>query len=248
MEIPRAKISLKQKISLAIKTKVITIGWKILHILLANWEQKLEAVSNTYLEKTWTKLVIDKQAEEEIEKLREYEKWIIILNHSSSIFSDYLPLFAILKEPILKKILIYTWSYNLEMNKKEFLNYEFRSWTIKERRDIIELKKQIKEDVENIENNGWYIFIIPSWSNINIDADFWGIFLKMIKWINPETPVLVNHVEHEWDKQYLQIAKNLITKKWWESRIKTKLTFARDWKWKTWKESRRFYNSIFWIK
>lgn len=237
----------KQELSHDLRSAVISIAWKVFHVLFSWWDKSLEKTSKGYMKKTHTTINVDDNSTRTIEELKESWKGIIISNHKSGVFSDYLPLFATLWDDVLNKSIFYTGSYNLTMNQREFPEYEFRPATLRTREDVIKLKDQIKNDVEKINSNWWYIFIIPSWANTSEDAEFQAIFQRMIKQAADDLPVLVSHIEHDSSRWYKQIAESMM--KWVKSEttITSKLQSAKDWKndnWKAmkWDEMRAKYN------
>lgn len=239
-----------KKLSHNIRSTVISISWKVFHIILSWWDKSLEKTSKLYVEKTNTNISIDNCSNKAIENLKRLWKWIIISNHKSGNFSDYLPLFATLGDDILKKSIFYTGAYNLAMNKREFPEYEFRAATLKNRKDIIRLMKQIKNDIEKINDIWWYIFIIPSWEGTSDDTEFKAIFQKMIKWSDDNMPVLANYVKHNYSRWYKQIAESII--RWINSNItiSSQLQSVKNWKdsnWKAmkWYKMREKYNKDF---
>ncbi|HMY81008.1 MAG TPA: hypothetical protein PK048_04170 [Candidatus Absconditabacterales bacterium] len=158
-------------------------------------------------------------------------KGIIISNHKSGVFSDYLPLFATLGDDILKKCIFYTGSYNRAMNQREFPDYVFRPATLRTRKDVIDLKDQLKNDIDYVNNNGGYIFIIPPGANISEDAEFQALFQRIIKGSEDNLSLLVNYIEHDSIRGYKQIAQSIIGSSTPSKTIITsKLQSVKDWK------------------
>lgn len=240
----------KKELSEEARSLLISTLWKTLHILFSWWNKNLKDTSEGYLNKTWTKVEIDDESKNAINEFWKLGKWIIISEHKSWVFSDYLPLFSELPDDILKKSIFYTWSYNLSMNKREFPGYEFRPATLKNKKDkheIDNLKKQIEEDIKKVKEKWWYIFIIPSWANTNKNAEFQAIFQRFIKLSDNDLPILENHITHSSSKWYKEIWKSIITKNWWITKISSTLWKASDWideNWKVmnWRQMREKYN------
>ena len=82
---------------------------------------------------------------------------IIMSNHESWTFSDYLPLLAALWDGILKKTIFYTGSYNLSMNRKESPEYEFRSAALRTKNDVAILADQVTKDIKKMTEEWWNI-------------------------------------------------------------------------------------------
>lgn len=232
---------------------MISTTWAILHILFSWWDPSLDWTANKYLMSTWIKTIIDEESRNNISKFHELWKWIIISEHKSFNFSDYLPIFAELWDKILEKCVFYTWDWNLAMNQREFSNYQFRSATLKEnstKEDKDNLKKQVQKDIEKVKREWWYIFIIPSWDDSKELSNFKSLFREMIKNSDDDLSVLVNHIQHktqDWENinvWYKDIWKSMLTKKLWEFEISSQMTKASQWKDKKWNESREFYESI----
>lgn len=229
-----------------IRSAIISTLWKVLHIVISNSNKSLEETSKKYLEKTWIKTYVDKESFYQLENFKQSDRWVIITTHKSWVFSDYLPIFAKLWDEILKKSIFYTWEYNLNMNKREFPDYEFRatsSQNIKSTKAIIE---KLYQDIKNIKNNWGYIFIIPSLANIEENWEFKWIFKRIVKELPEYFPVLNSNVEHDWQWSYSEIWKGLI---WlWKDKL-TKINFANSsinrFKEKNWKEMRDYYNTLF---
>lgn len=237
------KVSVISKIPINLRSSIISVAWKAFHILLSWSDESLEKTSKWYLNKTNTSVDIDIESITSILDFKNLWKWIIISNHVSWVFSDYLPLFSILWDEILKKCIFYTWAYNLSMNKREFPEYEFRAATLKTRNDVFGLEKYLNEDIQKVNNEWWYIFIIPSWNSTSNWTDFKAIFQRLIKWSSDNLPILVNHVEHDWDIWYKEIATKLFTGlDWVTTRINSQISYAWEWKNLKWKEMREKYN------
>lgn len=226
------------------REKKIVVAGKLFHLLFSGWNKSLEKTALWYIKKTGTKLVIDDNSKLAINNLELEGKWIIIATHISGVFSDYLPLYAVLWDTILKKSIFYTWSHSIAMNKREFPDYQFRWATPRSLKETKEMMKQLKLDIDKINQEWWYLFIIPSGANTSDDAEFQWIFKKMIANSNDDLPVLVNHLVHTTDRWYKNIAKSLIFKNAWDCNITSQITYALDWKGLNWKESREKYNSL----
>lgn len=232
------------------RSSVISVLWRWLHLVF--WQLwNLYKTSNSFLSMTNTTVEIDDSSKVEIEKLRKDGKGIIISNHSSWIFTDYLPLFAQLWEEVLNKCIFYTWDYNLEMNKREFPNLSFRSATIPNWANIEyvkSMKEQLEKDVESIIKEWWYIFMIASWANNDENAKFLSLFTRVIKLLektNENVQVLANKVTHSWNFWYKQVLSSLLKRERQSVSLKSKLTNVSDWTGKNWVESRDYYNSLF---
>lgn len=228
---------------------LISVLWKWLHLVFWIW-WNLYDTSRSFLKMTWTKVNISDESKKSIEGLKESWKWIIILTHKSWIFSSYLPLFAELWPEILERSIFYTWHYNLAMNQREFPWLEFRASTIPEWADseyVSKLKLQIQDDISRIQENWWYIFIMPSWESTSDEERFKAIFKRLISWIEDwkNIPVLANKVNFKLPFWYKQVLNSLLSRKWQEVDLSSVLTSSDDWKWKNWNEARDFYNWLF---
>jgi len=243
-------IPTKKALSHCLRSSIISVVWRVLHILL-KMNNNLSTTSSNYLElaKIWGG--IDQKSMQNIEEFSQEEKGIIISNHESWVFSDYLPLFAKLWEEIMKKSIFYTWAYNLSMNKREFPDYQFRSATLTKREDVIILKQQIVEDINNIKKNGGFIFIMPSWASTDSNAEFQSIFRRMVELIDGDTKILVNQVHHNSDLWYWWMIKSILTNSMriqveeLKTTIKSEISSSEEWKWLNGQEMRNRYNSMF---
>ena len=245
-----------EQIKHTIRKTIINTWWKILHSLIW-WWKSLEETAKQYIKKLWIEIKIDDDSKNNLNEFKNSDKWLIISNHESWVFSDYLPIFAELWDEILKKSIFYTWAYNLEMNKKEFPDYNFRAATLTKREDVRELKENIKNDIAKIKEEWWYIFLIPSWENTEYWWEFKGIFQKMIKSLDHDFPILASKIEHQnWKWSYSEIWKyilknfsNKIANIIWESDKLDTLSFklVKSWlfKWENWDTMKRLYLELF---
>lgn len=235
------------KLPLKIKWVIISIWWKVFHILFSMWDKSIENTAKWYLDITWTNLNIDQESISNIEYIKNKWCWIIISNHIDFTFADYLWLFSAFWKEILDKVIYYTWVYNLNMNKREFPNNEFRQAT----KINIESLLLLKNDIKEINSWNWYIFIIPSWDDETKNAKFKWIFKKIIELSEDDLPILVNYIEHFDEsgkinkKSYINIILSLLNKNWWITNVTSKLFTASDFKLLSWAQMRTKYNQMF---
>ena len=243
-----------------VRSAIISFIGGFLHSGLSWRDENLEATAQGYLDKTNTTINSSEKTNNAINALKEKWKWIIIANHESWVFSDYLPLFSLLTEEILKNCIFYTASHNLAMNKREFPDYEFRP--AKAAKLSI---KNLENDIRKIEKDWWYIFLIPAWENTDDDAPFLWIFKKIIENSTDELPILASRVSHKHSMGYMQIwqailqniihslqdkmSKNEETKQTnqknlWTTTISAQLTSSEEWKKLDWTWMRSFYNKV----
>lgn len=227
----------------------IQFFWKIFHALywvnFGNlFTKSLEEVSKLFIQRAWLELLPVWDTLVSIDKFKQNWKWIILLDHTQfANFSDYLPLFALLEDDILKKCVFYTWSYNLKMNQEEFPDYKFR-WAIPiDKKDVKRLTSEINEDIERINKEWWYIFVIPSWAWNTKHWDFRAIAKRFIDWLWDNSMVLASKVSRGFS--YKNIAKSSIVWKLWKVEINWITSSISDWKWKTGQEMRENYESMF---
>lgn len=241
------KISSILSDSPALRSAVISAAGKVFHILLSGGNKSLELTAKWYLRKTKNFPSLDDTSLEAIQSLKSAWQGIIISNHQSGVFSDYLPLFAALWDDILQKSIFYTGAYNLAMNQREFPDYQFRAATLKNREDVIRLKSDIQNDIATINYQWWYIFIIPSWDNTAPDAKFLAVFQRMLEQSNDDLPVLSNQVTHSATWSYSEIAKALLGGEWFKTSIHANISTVADrkdgeGKIGNWKELRQIYD------
>lgn len=215
------KPSLKERL----RSNIISIAWKLFHNLFGN-KPSLEETAKKYSKKTGTKFILSDQSKDKIDKFKRYGKGIIISNHPSGVFSDYLPVFASLGDEILKKSIFYTGSWNLKMNQTEFPDCTFRSANNLWKTGLI----QLQEDIKKVNEKGGFLFIIPSWADTSENRTFKGIFKRIITNSENNLPVLSCKVKHNWKKGYLQLAKSLFTKKGGISTVNIEDKTIKDWK------------------
>ncbi len=208
-----------------LRSNIISIAWKLFHNLFGN-KPSLEETAKKYFKKTGTKLTLSSQSKDKIDELKKQGKGIIISNHPSGVFSDYLPVFASLGDEILKKSIFYTGSWNLKMNQTEFPDYTFRAANNLGRIGLT----QLQEDIKKVNEEGGFLFIIPSWADTSENRTFKGIFKRIITNSENNLPVLSCKVRHNWKKWYLQLAKSLFTKKGGISTVDTENKAIKDWK------------------
>lgn len=138
----------------------------------------------------------------------------------------------------------------MSMNEKEFPQYTFRPATIRTRKDVKQMKEQLTKDIETIEKDGGYIFIIPAGTNLDENAEFLSLFRRIIQGLASETIVLANKVHHTTPQGYREIAEELLrtgigAKVTAVTQITSKLSRVGDWKAMDGKSMRRHYNDLF---
>lgn len=223
-------LPIKKEVYHDMRSAAISVAGKVFHLLLSWGHASLAETAHRYIQKTHTAIHLDARSDQAIQDLKNLWKGIIIWNHQSGVFSDYLPLFAMLWDEILKKTIFYTGAYSVAMNQREFPAYTFRPATLRTRKDVLQLKTHIEDDMQKIDNTGWYIFIIPSWSNTSEDAEFQAVFQRMITHASDRLPILVSYVTHNTMRWYAQIVESVIRGTTSEAQIVAKLQVAKDWK------------------
>ncbi len=238
----------KRVLSDSQKSAIISTAGKIFHLLLAWGDKSMEKTSLWYLKKTNTHIEITEASKLAIQAFKEWGKWIILTAHKSGTFSDYLPLFAEIWDEILKKSIFYTWAFNLSMNKREFPEYTFKSATLTKREDAIILKQQIQEDIQKVSTEWWFIFIAPSWVDVEENSHFKGLFKRFVSWLDDNFPILVSHVTYDTDRWYKEVALSLLRWKWSTVNVSAQLWSVwdrkNDWKPLSWEEMREKYNKM----
>ncbi len=219
-----------------VRSTMINIFWKVFHEIISKWNSSLEETSKAYLERNNINLKI--KWENELEKFKKGDRWLIIATHSSWNFADYLPIFAELWDEILKKSVFYTGAYNKKMNEVEFPDYTFRAATLEKKEDVKKLIKNIENDIEKVSREWWYIFIIPAWESTEQKAEFKSIFKRFVDKLDDNISVLTSRVIHEWNPNYI----NILRWKWFETELVFKNMKVSNFKWRNWKEMREVYN------
>lgn len=238
------------KVSHSLRSAIISTTGKILHLYFSWWDKSLENTAKWYIKKTQTQINIDNASKEAIQKFITWWKWIIISNHQSGNFSDYLPLFSIFWDKVLKNGPCYTGIYNFNMNKREFPEYTFRPATMRTIQDGKDIINYIDNDTKYLKNTWWFLFELPSWAETSEEAEFQGIFRRIITKSDEKLPILVNKISYKEPMGYKDVLLSLLGKKKPIVTIKTKLELVKDWKdisWKamSWKEMRERYNNLF---
>lgn len=249
---------------------------KIAHFMFWKFSSSLEDVSIDFLKNTNTLCEYnDNISPIEISDFIKWWKWLIISNHSSITFADYLPLFARLWDEVLKKCVFFNWYKVIKANSKEFKDYVLRATnSVKSYNKSPEWKQDInsinpnfswtKKILETIDldisritsNEWWYVFLIPMW-----EWDEWNfkwIFKRFIKWLPSDFPVLVANTYHENPRSYWEIMKNYFLSKVntiiWDTDYLNKTTItarnatAWEFKWLDWEEQKQKYYEILWVK
>lgn len=204
----------------------IYIGWKILHKLV--WWNELSVFFGNFLEIIGINPQYNEETLREIKKFQENKSWIIILNHPNSNFSDYIPLLSKFSEDKLKKTSFFAISRTTPMFKKEFWSeYDFVSATTNNFKEAKDLLGTLKKRIEKIKKEEGFIFIIPWWweenwqswwkkSSLNSDyKPFKSLFIRMIKSLDEDTPILVAHIKYDGAIWYWEIYKRLIFQILW---------------------------------
>lgn len=227
-----------------IQSQIILFWSKVFAVLF--WHKKnisLSQLSQNYLENTGTRVVVSEKSKSLLDRFCSSQKWIIFLDHTSySNLSDYLPFFAQISEDILSQCKFYTWSWSIEMNKKLFPNYIFRWANPIWKSQWTELIRNILEDIDEINNNGWFIFLIPSWSGKGSEMDFKGVAERFLWWVENNIPVLSVKVSQGVD--YTTILQKSLIWKIGKVDLQIWLSSVADWKWKSPSEMREYQNQL----
>ena len=145
----------------------------------------------------------------DIEELKKQGRWIIIGNHHSSKFPDYLPMFWYLWDDILEKTLFFTGPYNLEMNRREFPGYEFVAAVESGREEMHELMETVKLKLKKMKDQWGYIFLLPAgpWEDSG-NKPFQALFGQILRWLcSGEDTQMVREIFQLWHFT-LSIAKD----------------------------------------
>ncbi len=237
--------SLKQKVStenkklwLLMRKTIISTAWKVFHILL-HWKNNLFQTAENF-SKNYN-INIDDLSKKSIEVLRDQRKWVIISNHQNMNFSDYLPLFEQLGEEILEKTIFYTAEWNLDMNNSIFKNNEFRQATFKNISDWKNIIYELQNDLERIQNEWGYIFIIPTWASK--EEKFQWIFRRIVQ-KDTDLPLLYSKVETEQNLWYKKIIQDMYSKDTSQINITTRFWKTSDLQQISWEEMFTYYDEL----
>lgn len=235
-----------------LRSLAIQVGGAVFHILLWN-QASLETTWRLYMGEKWKdgsypdisfnpmKLSTD------IWILEERWRWIIIMNHDSWIFPDYLPIFGLVSDDILTKTTFYTWPYNLAMNRARFPWYHFESTVENDNfKDKKTLLEKVKTTTANLSAEWGYIFLMPAGAGKDDGGKpFQAIFSHIIKGLNGDTPVLAIHVEHKGEVSYGSVLRKHFRQRSFKTNIASEMTYVKDWPQTSWPEQRRYYNQLF---
>lgn len=241
-------------IETAQQTFPVILKW--LHFAFWNNESLYET-SEIFLRRTKTQINLTNKdlTQNDINNFKSQKGWIIICNHECWIMSDYLPIFKLLWEEILEKCIFVNAHQVVKANSNEFKNYTFRSarsikkdedWnTISDYKWTKKIMNQIKEDMNNIKNNWWYIFIMPDWDLKK--WEFWWYFHYLLKNSENDLPILTFNISHSNMPSYKNIVQSYVN---WIlsdkvqniSTIHSKLLKASDFK-KDWKAISKEYEA-----
>ena len=202
--------NLKENLNLKIRQEIITVVWKIFHVLY-DWNNDLATTSENFCEKWNYKVHFSDKTKNSIESFKNEKSGVIISNHQNMNFADYLPLFTWLWEEILSKCIFYSGEWNIPMNEKLFPNNEFRAATFRNISDWKKLVIQLDEDIKKIENEWGYIFVIPTWASL--ESKFQAIFDRIVKTSN-SLPILSSQVQSWESISYGDILKDIKNKNW----------------------------------
>lgn len=250
---------------------------KIAHLLY--W---MNSQSFSELSKNFTKYCkIDKQYRDNESKLafeefKKNESWLIIWNHSSVTFSDYLVYFEDLWDETISKTAFYNWYKVIDWNRNEFPNIVLRNtnsvtsyknnpdWKLDLDKPIWwfswtkEIYKQVIDDAEMLNNEENFVFLLPMW--YWDDWNFLWIFKKIIKNLNDDVKILLVNTEHSKQIWWIDMLKTSFLSRieeiiWHETEnkfckttITARIATAWDFKWLNWGEQKQKYYEILWIK
>lgn len=224
----------------------IRIWWRAFHLLYGG-NKSLAETGKSYRsgwrnqgESGGIEIVDRDQLTSQIDALRKSWKWVIIFNHDSGIFADYLPHFWLLWDDILKNAVIYTADFNLPMNTAEFPGYDFRVANPQN----LEGRKRLLEELKNIGDK--YVIILPAWPGKDPgNKPFQALFSHILKATHPDARVLAFHTKHSIPIWY----EDLVMRRLWGGKflttIQSSLTSVSQWPKKWWVEQRSFYNGLF---
>lgn len=201
--IPKRIHQTKQQLAIWMRKTIISTAWKVFHILLQGNNNLYKTAQN--FSKNYN-VEIDEVSKQSIQELQKNQKWVIISNHQNMNFSDYLPLFEQLWEDILEKTVFYTWEWNLNMNESLFENNDFRQATFRNITDWKNIVNQLQVDLEKIENQWWYIFIIPT--GASREEKFQWLFKRIVEH-KQNLPLLHSKVKSHQDLWYKDIVENI---------------------------------------
>ncbi len=227
-----------KKLWLSMRKTIISTAWKVFHILL-QWKNNLYQTSENFSKNY--QINIDDMSKKSIEELKDQKKWVIISNHQNMNFSDYLPLFKQLGEEILAKTTFYTAEWNLDMNNSIFKDNTFRQATFKNISDWKDIIQQLSDDIQKIESDWGYIFIIPAWASR--EEKFQWIFKRIIQ-KETDLPLLYSKVETMQNLWYKQIVQDMYTESSWEINIHTRLWNTSDLTEMSWEEMFTYYHQL----
>lgn len=246
----------------AIWSKIIEVWWRVFALVYGS-EKKLGKLGVRYMrngQKRWPiqGIVISDQIrlQEDIKRLKQAWKWVIIWNHHSSKFPDYLPVFWCVWDDILQKTLFFTGPYNLEMNRKLFPDYQFEPAVERGKNEMHKLNLVLKGKLQEMKDKWGYIFLLPAWPGVDSgDKPFQALFGQILRGLaweggidwssGSETPVMTFHVEHSEPLSYGKIVLKRLGYADYRSSVQGVLTQAADWPERWWAEQRVFYNRLF---
>lgn len=230
---------------------LIRFGWAVFHALYGG-DRRLWVTGITYMGngnkrgKHMNMHVDEKSLNDDIFALKDAWRWIIILNHASWIFADYLPTFWFLGDDLLREATIYTAGFNLPMNEQEFPDYDFRRVNPKSIKDKKTFLTGLWERILEIEWWGWYLFIVPAWPGKDEgNKPFLAAFNHIVSQISSDTPILALRTTFDSDVTY---GKILLARSWLatiDTTLESKITKASEWKWVPKQLRREYYNSLF---
>lgn len=233
---------IRQILPPAMADQIVLLGGKVIHNLIFPGET-LSDTAKTYIQRTGTEIDISRDSQESIETFKEQWKWIIIMNHEAGTFWDYMPLFFLLWEDILRNSVFYTGKNILKMAKKEFPGYKFiTSWynTISEAKDLIQTQREL---MTSIQEKWGYIFIIPAGLDAREEAPFQALFKRLVESWDMNLPLLISHGQG--GMNYSEMMKNIGSS--WPNRfhLQAEMTSLWGWKWQNGSEMKKYYNSFF---
>lgn len=235
-----------------IRPVLIQVWWAVFHTLLGG-DPKLWITGVRYMRKKqrrWENVRVEKRDPEKLAQhiaaLKEHGKWIIIMNHHSGNFADYLPVFGFLGDDILEETTFFTGGYNLPMNTKEFPQYQFQRWDPLGWVEAKDFLKKIWWITVEKERDGGYIFLIPAWAGRDDGTKpFGAAFHHIIRDLSWDTPILAFHVEHDQEVGYGKILLSRLGLGSYTSRIQSALSTVSDWRSIPKEHRREYYNSLF---
>lgn len=235
----------KERILWKMREMALNVWWRVFHILISWWNQNLHQTVQSYVKKTGSIIRLSDDSRQAIESFVAWWKGAIFLHHSINCnFTDAIPMISLLWEETMQKTCIYTGTRNEDMYKNAFPHQQFSPVTMRTRDDASTIKNTIRTDLEDIQQQWWYVMVFASGVGSDWDSPHKAVAHQIIKNVPDDFPVLVCDIVFEKPVGYVDSLKHMIRKDGPRIDVSVASTHASGFRWKTGQEMREYANML----